>query len=112
MVIGKNKREIVYKNTYFDIKKIIDNKNEVIIFAIEDSYENILKFVQKTLSKKSKKETEKNNPKNKRTIDLYYTIYTNPKTHFNFIKVFIPIAKFQPFLYSASLKPILKPPII
>ncbi len=108
----ENKKEIIFEKKYFDIKDTIVTDNQVTLFAVEDSYENILKFVQKSLAKKNKKETEKKISKIKRITDLYYAMYLENKIDLNFNLKCNPIKHIQSFFYSTTIKPSIKPPIV
>lgn len=107
----ENKKEIIINNTYFDIKKVVVTNNEVVLYSIEDSFENILHFLQKSLAKKDKKETEKNRLKTKRILDFYYTVATENEADLSFNKKDNPCKYMQFLLHKASIKPTIKPPI-
>lgn len=108
----EDKKEIIFKKKYFDIKNAIVTDNQVTLFAVEDSYERILKFVQKSLAKKLKKETEKNRTKIKRIIDLYYAMDFENKIDLNFNLKYNPTKYTPSFFNSNVIKPTIKPPII
>jgi hypothetical protein len=90
-----NKKEFNYKNTFYDIKSISYQNNNVKVIAIKDKLERTLTFLSKNLHSKNKK----NQPaKSKKSIVLYcHSLDSNTlvKNHVN---------KIQPVVYNNLYK--------
>ena len=75
-----NKKELFYKNSYYDVQKVIQHKNQTVLIIVKDSFENVIKnWLTKNASKKEK---------SKRPITFfaeYKILNQNPLLHFDFI---------------------------
>ena len=106
-----NKKEIWYNKTYFDIKSIAIKDQSVFILAVEDSFENILKFIQKKIIKQNKKESDKNQHKLKRVVDLFCSYIYMEKSVFHIDNTNELLTEYLASLYIIHRKPSIKPPI-
>ena len=106
-----NKKEIFYHKSYFDIKSIAIKDKSVSILAVEDSFENILKFIQKTIQKQNKKESDKNRFKIKRVVDLFCSYIYTEKSLFPIDTTNELLTEYLASLYLIHRKQSLKPPI-
>lgn len=100
-----DKKEIFYKNDFYDIKKVVQNNNKTTLILVKDSFENVVKL---SLNKKSSKK-EKNSKQYSQYAD--FKVLINKKHAFLKNKIVFISSKISLILFKSPLSKLNKPPI-
>lgn len=100
-----DKKEIFYKNNFYDVKKIVQNGQKTTLTLVKDGFENVVKVSMNKKSSKKEKITKQSSQY------ANYDVFINEKNLFTQNKIVSISNKISSILFNSPLFRLKKPPI-